>query len=457
VGDRRAMLGECPITNAASLAAGCRAGAVFSLALLLAVVTAGCSPEAGPPDPFSGQVLYDDIVTYCTFGDHRTASPEDLHASRWLQDQLAAAGLQTDRVPFTVEQFLIDQQQVTVAGGVIDAYPLWIPRATGPDGVEGTLRVVERPPPSADSLAGVIPLVRIESVRDRSVPIIDAVAAAGAPAVLAVAPDPSGEIVVWNTRRRMPLPVMLVAPKDEAALRAAADRSARASVLLDGRLEERAEAFDVIGRIDGPGPLMVVSTPYSAWTLAAGERGPGVAYFLALARWAGLRRTDARWLFVATSGHELSDAGVRAFLDHAPPPAAVACWLHLGAAISVYEFEETPTGMERRDRAWTGTRLLTNSEPFLPILEEAFAPVVRLQPQLATSAGGTLRLLFGRGYSAFGFEGGFPYAHTPMDVPAVTTGPDILEPIGRALLAAVQEIIAKAAPPGGHGARGGRI
>ncbi len=438
------MLGECPITNAASTTARCRARVVFSLALLVAVVTAGCRPEAGPPDPFSGQLLYDDIVTYCTFGDHRTASPQDLHASRWLQDQLAAAGLQTDRVPFTVEQFLVDQQQVTVAGGVIDAYPLWIPRATGPDGVEGTLRAVEAPPVAGQSLAGVIPLVRFKHARDRSIPILDAVAAAGAPAALAVAPDPSGEIVVWNTRRRMPLPVMLVAPKDEGALRAAADRGASASVLLDGNLDEAAQAYDVVGRIDGTGPLVVVSTPYSAWTLAAGERGPGIAYFLALARWAGLRTTAASWLFVATSGHELGDAGMRAFLAQAPPTSAAACWLHLGAAISVYEFEETPAGMERRDRASTGTRLLTNREDFMPALEQGFAAVAHLRPELATNAGGTLRLLFGRGDSAFGLVGGFPYAHTPMDVPAVTTGPDILEPTGRALLAAVQEIIAKA-------------
>src|SRR5260370_569455 len=42
----------------------------------------------------SGAKLFEDVITYYNFGEHRTASGGDLRTSRWLADQLRATGLE---------------------------------------------------------------------------------------------------------------------------------------------------------------------------------------------------------------------------------------------------------------------------------------------------------------------------------------------------------------------------
>jgi hypothetical protein len=129
-----------------------------------------------------------------------------------------------------------------------------------------------------------------------------------------------------------PVPVVLVGQRDETVLTAAARSNIKASLLLEGEDESAAIAKNVVARMDHGKDLIVVSTPQSGWFRCAGERGPGIAMFLGLARWASKRPSGPSFLFVSTSGHELGGLGMLAFLKElAPPPEQVLGWIHLGA------------------------------------------------------------------------------------------------------------------------------
>src|SRR5947207_11262129 len=129
-----------------------------------------------------------------------------------------------------------------------------------------------------------------------------------------------------------PIPVALISPHDEPALMSSARSGAKASLLVDGLDDRDARAKNVIARLDRGKDLIVVSTPQSGWFRCAGERGPGIALFLGLARWASRRPSGSSFLFVSTSGHELGGLGMMAFQKElAPAPDRVLCWLHLGA------------------------------------------------------------------------------------------------------------------------------
>ena len=72
---------------------------------------------------------------------------------------------------------------------------------------------------------------------------------------------------------------------DTAPVIEAARHGAAAKLALRGRGGIRA-AQNIIGRRVRSGrPWLVVSTPRSGWTDCAGERGPGIAMWLALADW----------------------------------------------------------------------------------------------------------------------------------------------------------------------------
>jgi hypothetical protein len=255
----------------------------------------------------------------------------------------------------------------------------------------------------------------------------------GARAAVVMAVTPSGELFGHGLRAPPALPTMMVGAKHRERLLAAANAKAQARVLIQSQATANAQAYEVEGRLDRGPKRIVVSTPTSAWFASAGERGPGVALFLGLARWLAGRQSAVSYTFVASSGHELYGVGKKSYLEaHAPKPAETLAWLHLGASIAVYEFERTPDGMRSTGRAQRGSRLLTNDDGLLGMLQSSFQGVGQFEPRKSTDARGELALMFDAGYRAFGFEGGHAYFHAPNDLPFVT-GPDILEPVGNAL------------------------
>jgi hypothetical protein len=145
------------------------------------------------------------------------------------------------------------------------------------------------------------------------------------------------------------VPIVCVGGKDVAALEAAATKNSLAEIILQGKDEPNAEAKNVVGKFGNGKKLIVVSTPQSGWFRCAGERGAGVAVFLGLARWTTRQKSlDANWVFVSTTGHEFSGMGMKAFLKElAPKPKDVFAWLHLGANVAVWNYEQTAQGLKK--------------------------------------------------------------------------------------------------------------
>ncbi len=143
---------------------------------------------------------------------------------------------------------------------------------------------------------------------------IAATARAGARAAVIITESPTGELHVPNVKpdeEPWPLPLLAVGERHAGPLEQAAAAGRSARLLLDGQFDERASTSNVIAHIGNNRRGIVISTPRTGWFVCGGERGPGIAYLLALAEWAARRRAEVGFLFVATAGHELDHLGMR--------------------------------------------------------------------------------------------------------------------------------------------------
>ena len=73
-----------------------------------------------------------DVQTYYDFGIHRTAHDGDLRTSDWLAERFRALGLETSEHSLSLRQFMLDEASIEDAQGRIEAFPIWLPRATEP-------------------------------------------------------------------------------------------------------------------------------------------------------------------------------------------------------------------------------------------------------------------------------------------------------------------------------------
>jgi hypothetical protein len=431
------------------------AGAAAAVALGRGLVWpfADADDSGGAENMFSGDALYRDLVAYCELGDHRTGTDVDIATSSWLADELRAAGLETDLEPYTLQQFFIERVALEVGGIPLTAFPLWWPRATGPEPITAPITIVGGQVPDR-AVTGRIARVTLpfgvivrsasvfpgSGIAERLLPVAEA----GAAAIVAITEHPTGDIMALNAMaglEQWPVPIVLVGSRAKGVLDVAALRGDRASLLLRGHLEPRATAYEVVGRLDRGSRRIVVSTPSSGWFRCAGERGPGIALWLAVARWAAQHESDTSYTFVASSGHELDGIGIRHFVEQlAPVPEDVTCWLHLGAGIATWDHEATEQGVRRLDRPYPLRRLQTTSPSIAELLEPHFQNLPGLRPSVTSRPAGETRLMAERGYRTFGFSGGSWYHHMPGDLPDRVTGPEILEPVGQALARVLDRI-----------------
>jgi hypothetical protein len=386
-------------------------------------------------DPLAGPALYADVKTYSGLGEHRTGTPGDAATTVWLEKALKAAGYATERQGFDYPVFELAHAGLTLGRREVAGFPYWTPATTPAGGLTAPLSLTQAP--------GKILVVSLApgSGGGLNAPppkLVSDGAASGAAAVVAITENPLGEMSALNRAPKAApwlVPVLLVAGREGAALKAAAEAGQSATLRLEGRTVTR-KAENVIGRRARPGKHLVVSTPKSGWFHCAGERGSGVAIWLGLARW--LATTDHNVTLLCPSGHEFDGYGGHIFTETlAPKPADTKLWLHIGANVAAYDYALQDGKIVRQPRA-RADRILACSDALMPLAAGAFAGQPGYQKAFdidEKKPPGEIALFQSLGYAPLiGVVAGHPLHHTTRDLAEVTDG-RMLEPVARGLKA----------------------
>lgn len=420
--------------------AGARAAAVPPAAGPAAAAPAVDSPHLA----FSAERLMDDVRSYYGFGIHRTGHPGDHRTSQWLVERFRALGLETSIHSFTLRQFFLDEASIEDGRGRIAAFPIWLPRATSPEGLRARLQLVDSATEDG-RVAGTIAWLQpgTAAVAEREALLRKAVAA-GAAAVLFATSDSagSGVLVAQNTgpgedEVERPVPTLTFGASDAARLRESVGREV--TVRLTGRFDDGARGDNVLARLvrRPEADWIVVATPASGWFACGGERGPGVALLLALASWARDRQGALNFLFVTTSGHELDFLGARRLHEAgiAPPPSRTRAWLALGTSIATPPWERRDGTLVPTERVTTGT--LQADPGFEALLRESFAGL-DFYTVSTTNPFGEIREARRRGYRSLGIVGGSdPWHHCERDDPTAVS-PATLSAVAKATARALE-------------------
>ncbi|MDO9455167.1 hypothetical protein, partial [Nocardioides sp.] len=307
-----------PITRRSALAAG--AAGAAALALPTSATAAGLR---GRGSDVTGRALFSIVEGYSRWPLHRTGSAQEEAAVRWVEQTLRRLGATTSRWRYDYPHYDWSAS-VRVGRQTIPSVPLYY---------EGTGRVRTSRPfvaPTNGSAAGEDPGVQAA---------VAAAKAAGAEVALLPVTKPATAtaaaydgLVAFNSDpdtqdERTGVPTLVVPGRH-------ADAIARhgADVRFTSRVRS-AHATNLEGWFGTSAPVadpVVVTTPLSGWFTCAAERGPGLAFALALAT--DLARTTPVF-FLGNTGHELDNVGVRRYLAQELDlsPRAV---IHLGASLA---------------------------------------------------------------------------------------------------------------------------
>lgn len=373
------------------------------------------------------QAVDRDLAAYIGFGGKQAGSTGDDACGNWLAGELDRLGFQVERQTFSAPYFT--PRRCELATGDVKAvlWPQPIVVPTGPAGIAGRLVRVgplgQPDGPLRDAIALLdLPFGRLSSALAKPIrEPIAATIAAGARAVVGITNGPTGRIIALNADGRKPMfdaPVALLAPADARQFLAAAARGDNATLVVDGAGGRR-PAFNFVGRIDRRKPRwLVVSTPRSGWFGCAGERGPGVAVWLWLARWASRAVTEYNLAFVCNSGHEYEYLGAAEALEHiVPKPAETHLWLHLGANLAANDWHEFPPQWRPLPSA-DPQRYLSVSPALVPLARRVFAGHVGFEAPYSTAdlVAGELTEIVAAGYSrAAGVFGVHRFHHVDLD------------------------------------------
>jgi hypothetical protein len=411
--------------------------------VIAAAAAATCgSPRAGAgenrrdapaaPDPFDRARLAEHLRMLDSAADLRSGSPGDLALAAALAQHLERAGFSLSRQVLQTPHFKVGASRLQSDRESVDVVPQEIVTSTGPKGVEGRLRVFS-PGDDPRQLRGTIALVMLPHGRHSqltapavSIPL-DAALSGDPVAVVLITNGPTGETIMLNAPLRRPYaakPIAVLGPKPGAGLLASARDGKRARLVIDGAAGVR-ETVNILARIDRGGPLLVVSTPRTAWTPAVAERGPGIAAFLSLADWAPTALPRTSLLFVNTGAHEFDNAGGLHFLtsDQAPDQREVALWVHLGAGFAARAHHDLGGGRLLPLSSPDPQRFLLGTEDLLPALRDGFRGQPGLEDPYPVSAGaaGELAEIAAAGYRpVFGLFGAHLRHHTMNDRLAMT-------------------------------------
>jgi len=376
------------------------------LAGTTALPLAAMALPAGAQAPAS---VAEDLRRYVGFGVKQAGSEGDNGCGAWLAAELRQCGYAVERQTVSVPFFAPARCELACGQGRAPVWPQPIVIPTGGEGIAAPIVRADADGHAAAALAGAIALVdlpfgRWSTAMSRRIRRpIEAAFAAGARAAVVVTNGPTGKVIALNTDGREPLfagPVALLAPEHARPFLTAASRGEAAVLHLTGRTGRR-PAFNLIGRIDrGRGRWLVVSTPRSGWFTCAGERGGGVAAWLALARWASAGAREFDLAFICNSGHEYEYLGAEEMLHRvAPRPAETAFWLHLGANLAARDWHEAVGGLRPLPGS-DSQRYLVVSPALLPAARQDFGGLAGLEAPYASDklSAGELTNIIEAGY-----------------------------------------------------------
>lgn len=394
-----------------------------------AILFSACGqPEPAAPD---GKRLYADVEKYVSLGDHRTGTPVNAQTAEWLGGELKKYGYTVDYPEFPLRQYFFDKAAIVSGSDSINVFPQWWVNERVGRLVEG--RLVDIPSLSAPAdLHGKIAVIRApEGEVLQALRLINDLADNGALAVVVIAENPSGNIAAFNATAKpdpWKIPVALVAAKDSSGLAAFAARQQAVRLYIDGEYKG-VKGKNVHGAIGKGQKYIVISTPISGWFGCGGERGPGIAVWLELARWAAALKTDYSFVFTGNSGHETGGIGAHLFLDKfAPPIEDTHLWIHLGAGLATLAFQKTPDGLVKQNEV-DSLRSFFYSDPVKDSFMEAFKKTKAQKFSTNERNAGELIYVAQKGYKRIlGVSYIHPYFHTPADS-ASATSPRILEDI----------------------------
>lgn len=389
---------------------------------LLAGSAAALAACATAPD--QTPTLAGDLAAYADFGPKWAGGQGDNACGAWIENRLAQAG-------FDVGRQVVAANDVASIGASLQLGPRSVRLALhdagrAPGGNSIAAPVVVWTPAASDleQARSAIVIAHLNSRRWSSAlqneirGTIARAAAAGAQALVLVTHGPTGELIRLNRPLDAgELAVLLMAPRDWNEI-ARAPLPTRASIVV-GRAPNQQDAFNVVGRIERQGArFVVVSTPRSGWGVCAGERGPGVAVFLALAQWAQRNLSRHSLVFACTSAHEFEGAGADAFLEHgALEPEETELWLHLGAGFAARDWHEAGGRLSPLPSP-DPQRFLLASEPLIASVRGCFsgAPGLEAPYPASTEAAGELGQIVTAGYSnVVGLLGAHRFHHTASD------------------------------------------
>jgi len=340
--------------------------------------------------------LYAIVEKYASFGNHHTGTEADRATTRWLIGLLEGMGATVEEDPYSFERFVC-QTELTAGGETVPCLPLFYSDIGKIDttvfstycadyGHVGNARSLDPTLPSSD---GQTPLI--------------------------IAIDGPADLPVQCNR----VPTQLLGRPAVIIPDNWLDRvQAGAHLRFDAHLEP-GQSSNVVALLGDPAaPQVMITTPLTGWTPAAGERGTGLAAALAIA---AALADDYRVVFSACSGHEIDHLGLRHYLSTRDLAGQRA--IHLGASIA--STEPVPGGEPRLgDRRMCLTTAVGDTRAAIAArVPDANWSMPDLAPPWPGEGGTWLEA----GAKVLSFLGGASLFHTTDDIAAKATTPAAVE------------------------------
>ena len=391
-----------------------------------------------------------DLAIHAGFGLKHSGGEGDHATADWTADRLRGAGYRVEVSAFDVPYFVRRRAELAISGRPVELLPQAPVLVTAPAGVSAPLAIVEEDGAVGDVRGRIAVFVAPFARHAALFPTrgigatVQAIASAGAAAIVIVTSGPSGEACALNCPEDGPfvsVPLAILAPKLADPVIAAARSGSEATFVVDGDATHR-PCRNVVARLERGSDWIAMSTPRSGWFHCVAERGTGQAAFLEIADWLAREYPMHSVFLMNTGGHEYFFAGSHRILDQAPPPEKTRAWAHIGATLAARDAEEVDGRWRLLDRV-DPERSTMATEKAAGAVRSAFANLEGLsEPGLVRPQAGELSAFTDMGFDkAFACIGLHRWFHTIGDT-IDCVDPALLAPVVRAHQETIRTLVA---------------